>query len=70
MHIRSYRTFLFSFYGYLKTSPFQKYEKMENVNFWFYTKTQYKLEKQTIEIFNQLKTIYNGQAPSYATVAR
>ena len=67
MHIRSYRTFLFAFYDILKTSPFQNYEKKENVNFRFYI--QYKLGKQTIEIFNQLKTIYNGQAPSYATVA-
>jgi hypothetical protein len=31
--------------------------------------TQYKLEKQTIEIFNQLKAVYNEQAPSYNTVA-
>ena len=43
---------------------------MENVNFRFYIKTQYKLGKQATEIFNQLKTIYNDQAPSYATVAR
>ena len=41
---------------------------MEKVNFRFYIRTQYKLGKQTIEIFNQLKTIYNDQAPSYATV--
>jgi hypothetical protein len=45
-------------------------KKMENVNFRFYIKTQYKLGKQAIEIFNQLKSIYNDQAPSYATVAR
>jgi hypothetical protein len=43
---------------------------MENVNFRFYTKIQYKLGKQTIEISNQLKTIYNDQASSYATLAR
>jgi len=43
---------------------------MENVNFRFYIKTQYKLGKQAIEIFNQLKAVYNDQAPSYATVAR
>jgi len=43
---------------------------MENVNFRFYIKTQYRLGKQTIEFFNELKTIYNDQAPSYATVAR
>ena len=29
-----------------------------------------KLGKQTIEIFNQLKAVYNDQALSYATVAR
>ena len=40
------------------------------MNFRFYIKTQYKLGKQTIEIFNQLKAIYNDQSPSYATVAR
>ena len=43
---------------------------MENVNFRFYIKTQYKLGKQAFEIFNQLKAVYNDQAPSYATVAR
>ena len=43
---------------------------MENVNFRFYIKTQYKLGKQATEIFNQLKTIYNDQAPSYARGAR
>ena len=43
---------------------------MENVIFRFYIKTQYKLGKQATEIFNQLKTIYNHQAPSYATGAR
>ena len=43
---------------------------MENANFRFYIKTQYKLGKQATEIFNQLKTIYNDQALSYATVAR
>jgi hypothetical protein len=70
MHISSYRTFLFAFYDYLKTSPFQNYEKMENVNFRFYTKIQYKLGKQTIETSNQLKAIYNDQASSCATLAR
>ena len=43
---------------------------MENVNFRFFIKTQYRLGKQTIEIFNELKTIYNDQATSHATVAR
>ena len=43
---------------------------MENVIFRFYIKTQYKLGKQATEIFNQLKTIYNDQAPSYARGAR
>ena len=45
-------------------------KKMENVNFRFFIKTQYRLGKQTIEIFNELKTIYNDQEPSHATVAR
>jgi hypothetical protein len=55
MHIRSYRTFLFAFYDYLKTGPFQYYEKNGNLEFpIFHIKTQYKLGKQTIEIFNQL----------------
>ena len=46
-------------------------KNMKNYYFRFYIKTQYKLgRKQTIEIFNQLKTFYNDQTPSYATVAR
>ena len=44
-------------------------KKVENVNFRFFIKTQYRLGIQTIEIFYELKTIYNDQAPSYATVA-
>ena len=44
-------------------------KKIENVNFRFFIKTQYRLGIQTIEIFYELKTIYNDQAPSYATVA-
>jgi hypothetical protein len=41
-----------------------------NFHFERFIRTQYKLGKQTIEILNQLKAIYNDQAPSYATVAR
>jgi hypothetical protein len=70
MHIKSLRTVLFAFYDYWKTSPLQNYEKSGNVNFRFFIKTQYRLGIQTIEIFYELKTIYNDQAPSYATVAR
>ena len=44
-------------------------KKMENVNFRIFIKTQYRLRIQTIEIFYELKNIYNDQALSYATVA-
>jgi hypothetical protein len=70
MHKTSYKTSLFAFNDYLKTRPFQNYKKKENVNFRFYIKTQYKLRKQAIEIFNQLKAVYNDHAPLYATGAR
>jgi [histone H3]-lysine36 N-dimethyltransferase SETMAR len=45
-------------------------KKMEKREFRFYIKTEFKLGKQTMEIFKQLKVIYYDQAPSYATVAR
>jgi hypothetical protein len=39
-------------------------KNLENENFCFYIKTQ------TIEIFNELKALYNDQEPSHATGAR
>jgi len=41
---------------------FKIMKKIENVNF------RYRLGKQPIEIFNQLKTVCKDQAPSYAIV--
>jgi hypothetical protein len=35
-----------------------------------FIKIQFKLGNQTIEIFNEIKVVYNDQAPSYATEAR
>ena len=42
---------------------------MEIENFRFYIKTQFKLGKQTIAIFHDLKADYNDQAPLNVTVA-
>ena len=44
-------------------------KNVENVNFWFFIKTQYKLGKQTIENFNHLKSVYSDQSHPYATGA-
>ena len=38
-------------------------ESIENENFRFYIKTQSKLGKQMIEIFNDLKAVLNDQTP-------
>ena len=43
---------------------------MDNECFRFYIKTEFKLGIKPIEIFNNLKAVYNDQAPSYSTVAR
>jgi hypothetical protein len=51
-------------------NSFKNYEKNGKREFRFYIKTEFKLGKQTMEIFKQLKVIYYDQAPSYATVAR
>jgi len=55
---------------FLKQVLFKIMENMKNENFRFYLKTQFKLGKQTIEIFNDLKAAKNDQVLSYSTVFR
>jgi len=45
-------------------------ENKKNENFRFFIKTQSKLGKQTIEIFNDLKAVYNDEEPLYSSVSR
>jgi histone-lysine N-methyltransferase SETMAR len=54
----------------LKQGLLKIMKNMDNEYFRFYIKTQYKLGIKPIEIFTNLKAVYNDQAPSYSTVAR